>query len=43
MPAFSTISEQRLSTCHPALQKLMYHVVRDLDISILKEVADPKF
>ena len=32
---FSKISEQRLSTCHEDLQKLMNRVVEKLDISIV--------
>jgi hypothetical protein len=36
MPAFSQTSLDRINTCHPALQKLMHHIIRSIDISILE-------
>lgn len=35
MPAFSNRSNQRLSTCHDDLQRIMREVVREFDCSIL--------
>jgi hypothetical protein len=36
MPSFSKVSEDRIKSCHPALAKLMYRVIQDIDISILE-------
>lgn len=35
MPAFSTISKQRLATCHQDLQTIFNYVIRDFDCSII--------
>ena len=35
MPHFSTLSAERLATCHPDLQRLFNEVVKSVDISIL--------
>lgn len=35
MPVFSAASKQRLSTCHPDLQKLFYEVVKFYDCAII--------
>jgi peptidoglycan LD-endopeptidase CwlK len=42
MPNFSVTSTQRLATCHPALEKLMFHVIRDIDISIIEGWRSPE-
>jgi peptidoglycan L-alanyl-D-glutamate endopeptidase CwlK len=42
MPTFSETSSARLATCHPALQKLMWQIVRDMDIAILEGWRSPE-
>ncbi len=42
MPHFSTVSAERLATCHPDLQRLMNEVVKTVDISILCGHRDQK-
>lgn len=36
MPAFGKISKERLSTCHPDLQRLFEEVVKNYDCTILQ-------
>lgn len=42
MPSFGKVSEERLSTAHPALQKLARHIVREFDISIIECWRSPE-
>lgn len=36
MPTFSNVSLSKLSSCHPDIQTLMYHVVKFFDCQVLE-------
>lgn len=42
MPRFSSRSQERLSTCHPELQRLMEEVVQTFDITVLEGHRSPE-
>lgn len=42
MPSFGKTSKERLSTCHPQIQRVMHLVVRDLDCSIVTGYRNQK-
>lgn len=42
MNTFSEVSLERLNSCHPALQKLAHHVLREMDISIIEGWRSPE-